>query len=230
MDPNPHNGKPQVRPLHLRRAATLFAAAALASCGTETSTELPQRPVGPFEAVVNVKTIGDPARPEVIGVTNMPEGTVFMVSLSREEIGFAAGDKVSVSGGRFHHPAITKNGAALPPGAYDLSVGTPNAALQPPNVQEVVGKDYSNVAGPLVVDPYGYGPSVTFEGIHKVPGRMSPQELRQEQERRYREIQQWAEKSCADIVTPSIRQECLTETLRAARETMGMAGNGGGSE
>lgn len=207
-----------------RMRLIVIAAALLASCGsdTATSTEAEVAQTGPQRAVLDAHTVGDPTRPQVVGVTNLPDGTILMVSLSREEIGFAAGSKAFVSGGHFNHPAFTKDGGPLPPGNYSLSVGTPNADLQPPSVRQAVGKDYSNYTGSLVTDPYGFGPSVDFEGTHKVPGKMSAKELKAEQQRRLAEMEEWARTSCADIQTPSIRKDCLEGIRKSTREIMGI--------
>jgi len=167
-------------------------------------------------------TVGDPTRPEVVGITNLPDGASLGVTLSRTQIGFTTDADATVSGGRFHFPPLTKDGGPLPPGSYRLDVSTPMARFQPPDVLALVGNEYSNYTGPRRMDPYGFGHTIEVETTYKVPGEMSADAVRKEQQRRYAELGQWARKSCAEIETPSIRASCLAETMKGVRDTMGI--------
>jgi hypothetical protein len=89
------------------------------------------------------------AKPAVVGVTNLPEGTLLMVTLSRKQSSYSAQDKATVSGGSFRAGPFSQQGSDLNPGTYTIDIGSPLAALQPASVQAAFGDNGSSLKGPL---------------------------------------------------------------------------------
>jgi hypothetical protein len=118
------------------------------------SSPTPIQPLTPLTATFDgtVKLLArleGKARPEVVGVTNLPDGTLLMITLSRRESAYAAQDKASVSGGVFRAGPFSRQGSELNPGEYTIDIGSPLTALQPANVQAAFGANGSNLNGPL---------------------------------------------------------------------------------
>jgi hypothetical protein len=96
------------------------------------------------------------AKPEVVGVTNLPDGTLLMITLSRKESAYAAQAKASVSGGAFRAGPFSRQGSDLSPGKYVIDIGSPLTALQPASVQLAFGPSGSKLRGPLTEQsPFG---------------------------------------------------------------------------
>lgn len=89
------------------------------------------------------------AKPAVVGVTNLPNGTLLMITLSRKQSSYSAQDKATVSGGAFRAGPFSQQGSGLNPGKYTIDIGSPLASLQPANVQALFGDNGSNLKGPL---------------------------------------------------------------------------------
>jgi hypothetical protein len=83
------------------------------------------------------------------GTTNLPDGTELMLNLSRASV--SAGDKVSVSSGKFAKDLYPKGGKPIPPGEYEVWIMTPLGALQPETVKAQLGENYQALTGPLLV-------------------------------------------------------------------------------
>jgi len=88
-------------------------------------------------------------KPVVVGKTNLPNGTKLMVTLSRRESSYMAQANAVVSDGQFRAGPFSQKGVPLNPGAYQIAVSSPLAALQPQSVRAVIGQDGSMLEGPL---------------------------------------------------------------------------------
>lgn len=93
--------------------------------------------------------------PRVIGTTNLPDGTLLMVSLRRPESAYAGEQEVAVRGGKFRSKEFSYKGAPLTPGRYYVDVISPLAHLQPALVRELMGAKGENLAGPVTQAMYG---------------------------------------------------------------------------
>lgn len=89
-------------------------------------------------------------RPIVIGETNLPDGTVVTVTLSRTADGYAKQFITSVQNGAFRAGPFEQHGQPLGQGLYDIQVMVPVAWKQPRHVQAVIGRDGERLEGPLV--------------------------------------------------------------------------------
>ena len=111
----------------------------------------PSKPApAPFDGIVTLSArLEGGAKPAVVGVTNLPDGTLLMVTLSRKQSSYSAQDKATVSGGSFRAGPFSQQGSDLNPGKYTIDIGSPLAALQPASVQAAFGDNGSNLKGPL---------------------------------------------------------------------------------
>ncbi|MEZ5832594.1 MAG: hypothetical protein R3D05_15580 [Dongiaceae bacterium] len=89
-------------------------------------------------------------RPIIIGETNLPDGTVVMVTLSRTADGYAEQDITSVQNGGFRAGPFEQHGRPLSQGLYDIQVMVPVSWMQPQHVQAVIGRDGERLEGPFV--------------------------------------------------------------------------------
>ena len=90
--------------------------------------------------------------PWVLGTTNLPDGSILLVSLIRHEAKYSAKHTAVVSNRRFTAGPFTQKGGALPPGDYEIEVEFGIAASQPKSVQEVVGQNNEKLTGSLVTE------------------------------------------------------------------------------
>jgi hypothetical protein len=111
----------------------------------------PQKPSqAPFDGTVTLSArLEGGGAPAVVGVTNLPDGTLLMVTLSRKQSAYLAQDKTTVSGGSFRAGPFSQEGSDLRPGKYTIEIGSPLTALQPTSVQAAFGGNGANLKGPF---------------------------------------------------------------------------------
>jgi hypothetical protein len=88
--------------------------------------------------------------PWVLGTTNLPDGSILLVSLSRHEATYSAQRTAVVSNRRFTAGPFSQKGRALPPGDYEVDVVFGIARGQPSAVRDVVGENNEKITGSLV--------------------------------------------------------------------------------
>lgn len=88
--------------------------------------------------------------PWALGTTNLPDGSILLVSLSRHEAAYSAQRTAVVSNRRFTAGPFSQKGGAIPPGDYDVEVVFGIAKSQPSAVREVVGERNEKITGSLV--------------------------------------------------------------------------------
>jgi hypothetical protein len=88
--------------------------------------------------------------PWVLGTTNLPDGSILLVSLSRHEATYSAQRTAVVSNRRFTAGPFSQKGGALPPGDYEVDVVFGIARGQPSAVRDVVGENNEKITGSLV--------------------------------------------------------------------------------
>lgn len=90
-------------------------------------------------------------KPKIVGSTNLPAGTILMISISRPESSYRAQSKVRVDAdGTFTSEQFSLGTSGLNPGTYALEVMTPLEAMQPEATAAFMGKKGSKLEGPLV--------------------------------------------------------------------------------
>lgn len=92
---------------------------------------------------------------QVVGETNLPDGMQLMISLRNPNTDYFAQDKVTVNDSRFQSAAFSNRGAALPSGAYEVSISSPLPRLQSSSVRAAIGEDGEGLKGPAVVEEDG---------------------------------------------------------------------------
>jgi hypothetical protein len=88
--------------------------------------------------------------PWVLGTTNLPDGSTLRISVSRQETKYSVQHTAVVSNRRFTVGPFAQNGAALPPGDYEIEVVFGIARNQPKSVRDVVGENNEKITGSLV--------------------------------------------------------------------------------
>lgn len=102
------------------------------------------------EAKITAQTTKtDDGRLVVSGSTNLPDGTELLISVSDDTTGFTAQSRTTAKDGGFSGvPLGPKSGLA--PANYTVEVLMPVSTSQPESVQSIIGRDGSNLSGPLV--------------------------------------------------------------------------------
>lgn len=88
--------------------------------------------------------------PWVLGTTNLPDGSILLVSVSRQEAAYSVQRTAVVSNRRFTAGPFSQKGGAIPPGDYDVEVVFGTAKSQPSAVREVVGESIEKITGSLI--------------------------------------------------------------------------------
>lgn len=86
----------------------------------------------------------------IVGTTNLPDGTIVMVTLQNASSEYTAQDKTAVSSGEFKTGFFGNDGPPLVAGTYQVTINTPVAQVQPDNVQAIIGKQGENLTGSFV--------------------------------------------------------------------------------
>jgi hypothetical protein len=94
--------------------------------------------------------VENPLQPVVHGATNLPDGSELIVSLSRPESGYTADSKVTVQDGSFTTERFSAGGEPLNSGIYTIEISMSLAALQPEQVQAVIGDHGQKMTGKFV--------------------------------------------------------------------------------
>jgi hypothetical protein len=161
-----------------------------------TSLLIAAAPAFAFKVTMSAKTEGGD-KPAVIGVTNLPDGTELMVTVKRGESGYMAQGKVRVSNGSFRAGPFSQKAAPLIPGTYTIEISTPIAAVQSPSVRSVIGRDGSNLEGPLAKQSTFGGKVVEYQTSFTVGGGKSSIDAdRTARAQANKEKHEWWLKSC----------------------------------
>jgi len=168
----------------------------LASCAP---AQPPKPATAPFDGTVTLSArLEGGAKPEVVGVTNLPDGTLLMVTLYRKQSSYSAQDKATVSGGAFRAGPFSQQGSDLNPGKYTIYIGSPLTALQPASVQTAFGDSGSNLKGPLTEPSSGGGTVVNYSTQVEVGGNADAALDATAREKAKQDLRQWFIDSCDD--------------------------------
>lgn len=168
--------------------ALLLAAVLVATTTSHAATPLK----------LEAKVAGEPGKPKVEGITNLPDGTEVLVSVFRKESRYSAGDKTTVAGGRFSTGPYSDQGASLKPGKYDLSITAPLYEVQPVAVKPLLGKNYANFSGALLVKS-PYGTIAEYRTTFMVSGNIDTKADAAASAKRVKEGFEWRRKNCYEI-------------------------------
>jgi hypothetical protein len=90
--------------------------------------------------------------PWILGTTNLPDGSVLVISLSRLEAKYSSKRTAVVSNRRFTAGPFAQKGAALPPGDYEIESVFGIEANQPQSVRDIVGQHNEKITGSLAME------------------------------------------------------------------------------
>jgi hypothetical protein len=156
-------------------------------------------PADTFDGLVKAHVRLDGADlPVVMGDTNLPNGTLLMVTVSRKAADYSAQDKAVVVNGQFHAGPFSLSGRPLNPGDYIIEVTSPMTVLQPTNVQEALGRDGARLRGPMTGKDALGGRAVKITAKVHVGGQS---DLALDTEARTafkRDLKEWEKQSCVD--------------------------------
>jgi hypothetical protein len=165
----------------------------------------------PLEAVIFARSDGG-VFPIVVGMTNLPDDTKLMIGLRRKEANYFAQAHVVVEGGQFKSERFTALGKPLPPGNYRLEITMPLASVQPPTVQDIIGKDGERLTGKLVErSPLGIVlNSVTAINVGGPPSRAADEAARRDNDAA---MERWRRESCQYIAQLSAGGRTIAECM-----------------
>lgn len=164
----------------------------LASCGHTDAAK--------FDGTVKLSArLEGEARPTVVGVTNLPDGTSLMVSLYREQSSYSAQSKTTVSGGTFQAGPFSQQGSDLNPGKYNIRISSPLTSLQPASVQAVFGDKGSNLKGPLTsASSFGDDTVISYSTQVELGGNADTGLDAAARDKAKKNLDQWLLDSCDD--------------------------------
>jgi hypothetical protein len=176
-----------------------------------SNANISERANKPLEAVIFARSDGG-AFPAVVGVTNLPDDTKLMIGLRRKEANYFAQAHVVVEGGQFKSERFTALGKPLPPGNYTLEITMPLASVQPPTVQDIIGKDGERLSGKLVErSPLGIVlNSVTVINAGGAPSRAADDAARRDNDAA---MEKWRRESCQYIAQLSASGRTIAECM-----------------
>lgn len=125
-----------------------------------------------LDVTLSVTSDGAPT-PTVKGITNLPDGTGLMATVTRKSSGYMGQEKADVKAGAFSFGPFSNAGKPLNPGVYSLEIGTGIATVQPPAVIAIVGQDYSKLRSPNMKKDW-LGRFMEFKSQFTVTGAVSP--------------------------------------------------------
>lgn len=127
---------------------------------TITASESIEEPVEQDPLPVEIRataTLRDDRRLMVEGETNLPDESRLLIVVERELSGVRWQSRTAISGERFVAGPFGP-GSGLPDGRYIITVNLVEASIQPPSVQERIGKEGEYLEGELVrSSPHGLG-------------------------------------------------------------------------
>lgn len=173
----------------------------------------PRRPnvAKKLEVVLTIAMEGKDT-PRVIGTTNLPDGTLLMVSLRRPESAYAGEQEVAVRGGKFRSKEFSYKGAPLTPGRYYVDVISPLAHLQPASVREQMGSKGENLSGPVTQAIHG-ARAVSVTRTAPLPGAEDAEADAMRRKIAQQDKKRWLVESCKTVC--GIRSRSAAETSDA---------------
>lgn len=143
------------------------------------------------DATISINVVVLPGRRvRVVGTTNLPENTNFLVTVEDTVPGFIGQTKCRVrADGRFETESFgAKTG--LPDGVYTAQVVMPWTLLQPAQVQNITGVKGEHLTGPLVAKRDGqFGVTLTATKEFSVGGPKAAQETQERVKKRFEAYQ-----------------------------------------
>ncbi len=99
--------------------------------------------------------VENPLQPIFHGATNLPDGSELMLTITRPASGYMAQAKMTVNAGHFTTEQFSADHHPLNPGRYKVWISMGFAALQPKQVQAVIGEHGQRMTGKNVSQQSG---------------------------------------------------------------------------
>jgi hypothetical protein len=103
-----------------------------------------------IDAKINVEYFFNDEKLIFHGTSNLPSGTLLMLSLRCAENRYFSQDKVSVGIGEFFSNGFTAKGERIPNGSYLLNITSPIFNVQPEEAKTFLGNRCRNLTGKIV--------------------------------------------------------------------------------
>lgn len=99
----------------------------------------------------------------ISGSTNLPKGTVLLITVKNTNISYSSQSMTKVDEkNQFESEPFGKNQHSLPNGDYDVTISMPASNTQPASVQEVIGYKGQNLIGDFVNKDIIFGKTVKY--------------------------------------------------------------------
>lgn len=185
-----------------------FVAALLLTCTIAKSEAL---------EVAIAATVEGQGTPTVVGVTNLPDNSKLLITLSRRQANYSAQGHATVERGKFSTGPFSARGSPLPPGDYEIEVVFPLASTQPSSVRQIVGEKNEKLEGRLV-EKGQFGTIAKRVARVNIGGAASPEADKKARADEELAMKKWRVESCEWIsrVTKSARPvaDCVRELER----------------
>lgn len=192
----------------MKHILIIFGTTALLACTIEKAKAL---------EVAIAATIEGHGTPIVVGITNLPDGSKLLITLSRRQANYSAQDHATVERGKFSAGPFSARGSALPPGDYEVEVVFPLAHTQPSIVRQMVGEKNEKLEGRLV-EKGQFGTTAKRIVRVNIGGAASPEADKKARADEEVAMKKWRLESCEWIsrVTKSPRPvaDCVRELER----------------
>ena len=133
-----------IRKWWLLLVIAILATGMLCSCGKQSSE------TKTLDVSLSVEQVNVDSKTAFKISTNLPDGTVLMLTLKNEAENYTGQTKATVEGGSAESEGFGKNGGALPSGNYILSISMSLPKLQSEAVQKIIGSKGENLSGQYV--------------------------------------------------------------------------------
>lgn len=141
-------------------------------------------------------------KPSISGVTNLPDGTDLMLTITRRESSYSAQNKFKVVSGKFKSAPFTFGGEQLNPGLYKVVISTPIATLLPASTWSVVGEQGEKMSGPLVTKTSFGGKTVKYTTTFNLgAGPSSPEKDTKSRVSVAKDKEAWIIDACRTVCT-----------------------------
>ena len=176
-------------------------------------------PSDPQPLLLTVAATPLPHGARLSGTTNLPNETELMLSVSRASV--SAGEKVSVSGGKFTQDLYPNSGKPIPPGDYQVEVMTPLGDLQPGAVKAQLGSGYEALTGPLLVKGE-FGRVIEYKSQIRLDGPPNAVADRAARKKAYQDHVAFSERTCRS--NPDTLEKLTGVQLSAAQRAQNVRG------
>lgn len=134
----------------LSRTNTYSEAEATEYQTTDTKSNSYEASIKSTQTILNCDLKMNSGKPIVVIKTNLPEDTVFTVSLKNDKFNYEGSEDAKVKNGELVVGPFSNGKDALFSGRYTVSIESYTYAAQPEEVKRVIGDNFCNFTGDLI--------------------------------------------------------------------------------